>query len=161
MDNIAVNVIGVRVYRVEKSRGSDNTFDKLPSLCGNNDCTADIGFVEKRGEGDDKDYKKKRKYKKKDTKESKLYLIRCYSNGEDFLKLGMTTKKVSERFKNNIPYKYEIIGVMPVEINIMLDYEQALHSLFKKYKYYPILEFSGYTECYTLEAKSEIIKFFK
>lgn len=105
--------------------------------------------------------KKKRKYKKKDTKESKLYLIRCYSNGEDFLKLGMTTKKVSERFKNNIPYKYEIIGVMPVEINIMLDYEQALHSLFKKYKYYPILEFSGYTECYTLEAKSEIIKFFK
>ena len=102
----------------------------------------------------------KKQSKNKNIKQSQLYLIKCTKGNEVFLKLGLTTKSIKDRFKIDMPYSYEVLATMNVKVDVLLDYEQALHSLFSKQSYTPAIKFSGYTECYNLEAKSDIIKFF-
>ena len=102
--------------------------------------------------------KKQRPSKK--IKQSQLYLIECNKGAEVFLKLGLTTKSVKERYKVGMPYKYKVLATMSVKVSTLLDYEQALHSLLSKHSYRPIIKFGGYTECYNLSAKKDIIKFF-
>ena len=102
-----------------------------------------------------------KKKRRKDAKCSQVYLIHCFLEGEEFIKIGMTTKKISERFSKDMPYKYKVISTIKVKKKALLDYEQALHSLFKEHSYRPTRRFSGYTECYTMDCKKEALKFFK
>jgi len=91
------------------------------------------------------------------TKKSKVYLILLWKGKEKFLKVGMTTQSLNTRFKD-IPYKWKELRFVEVDSKMMYEYEQAIHGLMKKHKYRPTIKFGGYTECYTLEAKNQIIK---
>jgi hypothetical protein len=81
------------------------------------------------------------------SKTSKLYKVRLYNEYESFIKIGITTKSIEERFKS-IPYNLEIIKIIEGNSSYIFDLELKTKSLFKKYRYKPLISFKGETECY-------------
>lgn len=94
---------------------------------------------------------------------SKLYVIRCYDQDEDFLKIGTTCRGLHARFSNNksMPYSYDIIIEKNMSGADVYDLEKLLLHKFKKSKYKPDIEFGGKTECLTLNVENEILKTIK
>lgn len=83
---------------------------------------------------------------------SKLYLIRCFNEEEEFYKIGKTLKKINKRFvKSNLPYKFETVFYYEQEAGFIWDLEVELHRKYKKQHYLPKLKFAGYTECYKID----------
>ena len=88
---------------------------------------------------------------------AKLYKVRLYNDVESFIKIGITTKRVTQRFrierkqKTNIPYKCEVLKVIEGESGYIFDLENRTKRLFKKYSYKPLISFQGESECYKLK----------
>lgn len=82
-----------------------------------------------------------------------LYLIKVYNEHEVFYKLGKTIGKTKRRFagKQKLPYEFMIINEYNSEIGEIFDLEIELHRKYKKYQYFPKINFKGYTECYTTD----------
>ncbi len=92
------------------------------------------------------------------SEDSTLYLIRAYNDEEEFYKIGKTIYKVKQRFsKGSIPYNYEILHELKLEIGEIYDLEIELHKKYKSFQYTPKVNFCGCTECYTLELPSNEI----
>lgn len=94
----------------------------------------------------------------------RLYLIEVYNNEEKFLKIGITSKSVDIRFSGNrkLPYEYNtIIEIESEDAGEIWEKEIKFKQDFKKYKYKPTLTFKGYTECFELEQKENIINYLK
>ena len=68
---------------------------------------------------------------------------------ESFIKIGITTKSIKERF-SGCPYKFEIIKIIEGDSGYIFDFEIRTKKLFKSYKYIPLCSFKGETECYKL-----------
>lgn len=81
------------------------------------------------------------------SKISKLYKVRLYNQYESFIKIGITTKSVKERFKS-IPYNLEILKVIEGESSYIFELELRTKKVFKTYRYKPLISFNGETECY-------------
>ena len=75
---------------------------------------------------------------------------------EKFLKVGMTTTSIEKRFRET-PYSYKVIHSVDVDREILFEYEQAVHGTVRKYSYRPTIKFVGHTECYRMEAKTDIL----
>lgn len=88
-----------------------------------------------------------------------LYIIRCYSKTEDFIKIGMSSNTISKRFqsKREMPYSYEIIQVFKGSANDVWDLELFYHKQLKDFKYIPTIPFKGLQECF----KKEILTMIK
>lgn len=84
---------------------------------------------------------------------STLYLIKIYNDDESFYKIGKTIGEIKKRFsgKGKLPYKYTIIKKYNSEIGEIYDLEILLHRKYKKYQYFPKINFGGYSECYTTQ----------
>lgn len=81
---------------------------------------------------------------------SSLYIIKCDGAGEVFYKIGITSKRITERFSGkNMPYSYTELKYATSEAGIIWDMEKTLHRLLKGYRYQPKLSFSGQTECFS------------
>lgn len=78
---------------------------------------------------------------------AKLYKVRLYNELESFIKIGITTRSIDQRFRL-IPYKYEVLKVINGKSDYIFDLENRTKRLFKKYSYKPIIEFKGESECY-------------
>ena len=81
----------------------------------------------------------------------KVYIIRCWSDKEEFFKIGRTFKKVRDRFKykSDLPYNYEKIAEINSEdVEYICKVEQTLKNCNKKHKYIPLLKFGGRYECF-------------
>lgn len=94
----------------------------------------------------------------------RLYLIEVYNEKERFLKIGITSKSVNIRFSGNrkLPYEYNIILEIKFEdAGYVWEEEVKLKQNFKKHKYKPKLNFKGYTECFNIEQKENIINYLK
>lgn len=94
----------------------------------------------------------------------KLYLIEVYNKKEKFLKAGITSKSIKERFSNSrkLPYDYKILYKVECKnASQIWEKEVELKKLFKKYKYKPLINFKGYTECFELREKENIINYLK
>jgi Zn finger protein HypA/HybF involved in hydrogenase expression len=96
----------------------------------------------------------------------KLYILRCYDDKENFLKVGITYKDIKERFHANrditscFPYYYEILDIIESsDGSYIWDLEKRVHKKFKKYKYLPNKEFGGMYECFSLKFSKEISNF--
>ena len=83
------------------------------------------------------------------SKTAKLYKVRLYNEFESFIKIGITTKSIKERF-SGCPYKFEIIKIIEGDSGYIFDFEIRTKKLFKSYKYTPLCSFKGETECYKL-----------
>lgn len=88
----------------------------------------------------------------------KLYIIKCFNKFEIFIKIGITSKSIYERFKTKtlLPYSYETLKEIKGSPDFVFDKEHKLHKYLGKYKYYPKIHFDGETECFTLDCLKDL-----
>lgn len=100
---------------------------------------------------------------KKFNGKSKIYLLRCYDEYENFLKIGMTCQKIEKRFSTKItmPYNYEVLLCGEFDGGTVYDTEKAVLKMFKKFKYTPDIPFGGKTECFKIECKDDVFNYVK
>lgn len=84
-----------------------------------------------------------------------LYLIEVFNKNESFYKIGLTYKKINQRFSgiSKFKYKIKIIDNLLINGENAYDFEKQLKNNCKKYKYIPENKYPGYTESFTKEIK--------
>jgi len=84
-----------------------------------------------------------------------LYVIRCWSETEEFIKIGKTFRSVPKRFtrKKEMPYEYEILHTVQGSAKHISHLEINLQKQFKLYKYLPKIGFHGQHECFSKDIK--------
>jgi hypothetical protein len=87
-----------------------------------------------------------------------VYVIRCFNNEEEFIKVGRTYNKVSWRFRNKalLPYEFEVLHEIIGSAKFILDKETELKSKLKQFKYIPKIKFNGMQECFNLECINKL-----
>ena len=91
-----------------------------------------------------------------------LYLLRCYNDIEEFLKIGVTSRSIEERYngKDAMPYQYEVLYTYNGDSKIVSDLEQYIKSNFDYYK--PQIYFGGATtETLHISQQQDILKYIK
>lgn len=85
-----------------------------------------------------------------------IYLLRCYNETEDFIKIGVTSQSVKQRYlyKPHMPYEYEVLYEMEGSSEIISKIEQNSLRIYKKYN--PFLKFSGDSECISIEEINDV-----
>lgn len=81
----------------------------------------------------------------------KVYILYCFNNVEQFVKIGKTFRKTKIRFKskNEMPYDYVVISELIFEEGLSCcNFERQLHNKYHQYKYSPSTPFGGDTECF-------------
>lgn len=81
-----------------------------------------------------------------------LYIIKCSNDNESFYKIGITKQEfLRKRFScdTSMPYNVETIKTYVSHPSIIFDLETKLHQICKQHHYTPIINFGGYTECFT------------
>lgn len=81
-----------------------------------------------------------------------LYVIKCYSDTESFIKVGKTFMDINKRFEGNkaLPYEYIVYKIHTGSARAISELEKGLHQDLQKYKYKPDKKFNGNTECFNL-----------
>ncbi len=91
-----------------------------------------------------------------------LYLIYfvCEKSGEEFTKIGITSRSVKERFcrkqYNHLKIKKTVL--LEQEPNLIYDLENEILREYRHYKFNPTIRFAGQTECFSYEAWPIILK---
>jgi hypothetical protein len=80
----------------------------------------------------------------------KLYIIKCYSEDEEFIKVGRTYVKLKIRFedRNKMPYKWEVLYLYKGSAEYIFKLENLIKSWFNSYLYKPKKRFPGEFECF-------------
>jgi len=79
-----------------------------------------------------------------------VYIVRCFSEDEEFIKIGITSASTIRRF-HRIPYEYEIIKEIKGSPLFAYNKEIELHQKFVRYKLKPLKRFKGEGECYSID----------
>lgn len=97
-----------------------------------------------------------KRYNKKDII---LYFVRLYNEEEEFIKIGITSGCVKDRFNFEISklYKWEIVAESHLTPEDAFDKEKLLHKSLKEYKYTPKQYFAGITECFDIKLLNFIL----
>ena len=83
---------------------------------------------------------------------ARFYVIRCWSNDEEFYKVGITTKSIKHRFSGKyFPYQYEIKQEIIDDAENIWNLEKVIKRLAKDSQYTPKQSFHGVTECYKFD----------
>jgi hypothetical protein len=83
-----------------------------------------------------------------------FYCVRLYNDNESFLKIGITKNEIRTRFGSATGrgnYLFEVVFTLRNYIVLLYQLEQGLLRLFNSWKYKPISEFGGDTECLRYE----------
>ena len=106
------------------------------------------------------DWLKKHNQNRKST--PRLYVVKCYNDFEEFIKIGITMREIKSRFKNKklMPYKFDILIDFKSLPDDVFKEEIRLKNIFKNYKYIPKFKFSGDSECFNSTAIELILKIF-
>lgn len=91
---------------------------------------------------------------------SQLYLVRCYNDEEEFLKVGITNLELYKRYQGNskMPYNYEVVKSISLGCGEIFDLENKILSLTRDFKYTPKVYFPGIHECRSTSQEKEIIR---
>jgi len=89
--------------------------------------------------------------KEKNIKEGYFYVLKCKSEKEEFVKIGVTID-LKKRYpsKTHLPYSYDVLFYYKNKVNEISKIEKTFKENYKKLKYKPLINFNGYTECYGL-----------
>lgn len=81
-----------------------------------------------------------------------LYIIECWSDTEKFIKIGKTFRPLENRYKGpvSMPYEWRVIKCIEGSAKYISSLEIELHNKFKLFKYTPINQFRGMTECFNI-----------
>lgn len=94
-----------------------------------------------------------------------IYIIECYSEYEKFIKIGKTFRSVTARFGkcpgDKLPYNYKLIKVIEGSAEEIYTLEKQLHSKYKTFKYKPLKQFKGQTECFDMRIIKDFISYEK
>lgn len=92
---------------------------------------------------------------KKSDDKTRVYLLRCYDEKEQFLKIGVTTSTIASRYSSSIggnatlPYKYDVLVDEVCETSLAISIEKAIKSSFRTYD--PQIQFRGCVyECFDI-----------
>ena len=80
-----------------------------------------------------------------------LYILECFNDSEKFLKIGITSRSVKERYhsKTLMPYAYRVLDEIVGSPTYIYDLETKLHQINKQNQYVPSISFKGsVTECF-------------
>ena len=80
-----------------------------------------------------------------------LYILECFNNNERFIKIGITSRSIKQRYKSKtcMPYSYTILHEIVGDPEFIYDLETLLHKKSKNYRYTPNIAFKGHvTECF-------------
>ena len=80
-----------------------------------------------------------------------LYVLECYNETETFIKFGITSRTIEERYngKDAMPYSYRILAEYTGEPEFAYNLEKCLKREMKLQHYVPLIEFGGHaTECF-------------
>lgn len=93
------------------------------------------------------------------TAPGRLYLIKCTSETEQFIKIGITQKSVVDRFTiyNRLPYQFEVLHEQEGHLYDLFLMEQSIKKQFTKTKYRPSIKFHGHTECLNLDVATDVL----
>jgi len=89
-----------------------------------------------------------------------IYLLKCYNDSEVFLKIGITSKTVDERYPTieRMPYKYETLFEWKGDSKTVVDMEHKIKSKFTYHK--PEIMFGGgHTETLSISQEKAIMEF--
>lgn len=129
-------------------------FMQTPSVHINNHCGCPKCGYERTGESNKYNFFSRTgwvKYCMEKKRKPYLYIIKCYDEDEEFIKIGMTTTKLYRRLCSaNLPYKYKVIGKITGEPEFVFDMEKMLHKKYSNYKYKPLKKFAGGMECFNM-----------
>ncbi len=82
--------------------------------------------------------------------ESFLYILFLSNGGESFYKVGITTNVTKRLGKiNSEGYVPNVLSIFKGDHSTIFTLEKKLHKKFKKNTYVPIVQFGGYTECFS------------
>lgn len=89
-----------------------------------------------------------------------LYLVRLYNDKEEFLKIGITSKSAKERYnrKDVESYNMDIVFEIKMATSVVYDKEKEILDEFKQFKYQPIDNIAGHSECLTTECFTKLIE---
>lgn len=108
-------------------------------------------------------YDKSRWIDRYKTKVCTFYVLEVYNDVEEFIKIGVTSKKVSSRYNANTlnGYNYrEVVAIKGTSQEVM-DLESHFLTYLKEYRYDPQRNFQGRTECFKPTVKQLIYEQFK
>jgi hypothetical protein len=90
---------------------------------------------------------------------SQFYVIHCYNDDEEFIKVGVTSESISRRFSGKMPYKYDIIFQLLTDDYLSIESECC--DKLRQYSYVAKEIFPGYLECFKtacIDDLSDIMK---
>ena len=97
-------------------------------------------------------FKKNDWIKQAKNRKGTFYIIKCWNETENFIKLGITFVTIKKRYmgKERLPYKYEIIKkVVSDDLSYIWDLEKRFKRIKQKQHYTPLIPFKGsVTECF-------------
>lgn len=91
----------------------------------------------------------------KGDKQAIVYIIKCFDDNEEFIKIGKTFRNTGERLGRNpgkkFPYYYKEISIFEDSPDNIYKLEKDLHREYKEYKYTPLKFFKGQSECFNIK----------
>jgi len=84
-----------------------------------------------------------------------VYLFKISGNNEEFYKIGIsrhTTKRVKNiNTKSQKQYSSIIIAAKQTSLYDAAKLEHMLHKKYRRYRYHPVIQFGGHTECFNID----------
>ena len=93
-----------------------------------------------------------------------LYVLECYSDNESFIKIGITTKTIAERYHHESllnGYQYNTLFEHHSTLICCSEMEQEVLQSFKGCQHTPLYKFEGSTECLEYEVLDDILSIIK
>ena len=79
-----------------------------------------------------------------------------FNKNEEFIKFGITSNTVKERYRSLKNYQFEIIKLIEDNPSKIYDMEKRLIKEYKNYKVMPKLAFEGWSECLSITCLEKI-----
>jgi hypothetical protein len=98
--------------------------------------------------------------RKNNKKKAILYLVEIRTEEEVFLKIGITTTSITRRFRDS-NLRFKKIKSVTTDCDTAFKLESKVLRTFRKSRYYPTVKFSGFTECFKISTKKDIINYIK
>ena len=91
-----------------------------------------------------------------------LYLVEFDNGTESFLKIGITKHdKIKYRFRGQLSeYDFNLMFFIKTDFYTAYREEQNFHLKYKAQSYTPTVKFKGWTECFNIDNKKEILQDF-
>ena len=89
-------------------------------------------------------------------KKAYFYVLRVFTDDEEFIKIGITSTSINKRYKSLKNYKFDVLIMLEETPSKVYDIEKELLKKYKNFKYLPKQKFEGWSECFLIETKNKI-----